>query len=376
VFRLVKRDNTNSFENLVIKVKNEIALGYILRYEPLIEIPFLTNQELFRSFEGKIKRFDLKGNLLSEYSTNKDNSRIQSDCIDNVSMYWLEVPTISTATGLPLPGELTKILVIEIGYAECPSGSPSVPSGTYLGDNTNPGSGGPGSSSGEDFGDQFLNGSGGEISPLISPDLAWPGSDSGLPYKWWEDEEWLDANFTIAPTQNYHTLTAEEKRLIKIYPQQAYAISKNVNTAHTVTESLFGISGLNDKSDAFRHAFFNAMNQRDCAKDNQTLESVAKMFADAHESEVPLVLIKEKEMDLWNNNVGLNVGDVMFPVFNSDSELAETIYTKLLSGELRYLNPINRVASPLYDGNRDGAQDCSNCLNGIILTTVLTPTNN
>ena len=41
----------------------------------------------------------------------------------------------------------------------------------------------------------------------------------------------------------------------------------------------------------------------------------------------------------------------------------------------RYLNPLDFLISDYYDSNGDGIQDCSTCLNGIISTTLLTPTN-
>ena len=54
----------------------------------------------------------------------------------------------------------------------------------------------------------------------------------------------------------------------------------------------------NDKSDAFRHSYYNVINVKVVGI------ARAKEFSDANESEVPTSLIKEKEMDLFNNNVG------------------------------------------------------------------------
>lgn len=53
----------------------------------------------------------------------------------------------------------------------------------------------------------------------------------------------------------------------------------------------------------------------------------------------------------------------------------DLIYQKLLNGDLRYLSPLDDIASPPYDDDGNGIQDCLTCANGIILSTVLTPTN-
>jgi hypothetical protein len=209
----------------------------------------------------------------------------------------------------------------------------------------------------------------------ILPPGGWPGSHDGLPLGWWLDEAWLDANFSLSPPEDYRDLTQAEKSLINLYPQAAYQIYLNKQKAFDMATERMGLSGgLNDKKDAFRHAFFNAMNERDCG-DDQNLNSIAKKFADAHESEVPTELLKEKEMDLWNNEVGLNIGDVMFPVFISDESLADDVMEKILDGSLKYLSPLDFTASPRYDANHDGIQDCPTCLNGIVPTTLLIYTN-
>lgn len=198
---------------------------------------------------------------------------------------------------------------------------------------------------------------------------------------WWEDDNWLDNpnNFNLDLDQNqngqYDRLTAAEKALVKKYPIHAYMISKNKPIAEEETISIFGQNGLNDKSDAFRHAFFNAMNRRDLGLDPMTLENIAKLFSDAHESEVPPQLQKEKDMDLWNNAVGHIVGNVMFPIFISNSSLSSDVLTKLTNGELRYLKP---VLSPSLDPNFWGANGVNNPLtatHGITNSTQLTPTN-
>jgi len=93
---------------------------------------------------------------------------------------------------------------------------------------------------------------------------------------WWEDDNWLDNpnnfNLDLDQDQNgqYDRLTAAEKALVKKYPTHAYMIIRNKPVAEQETVAIFGQNGLNDKSDAFRHAFFNAMNRRDLGLDPMT----------------------------------------------------------------------------------------------------------
>jgi hypothetical protein len=91
-------------------------------------------------------------------------------------------------------------------------------------------------------------------------------------------------------------------------------------------------------------------------------------------------------MDLWNNNVGHIIGDVIFPIFTSNSELSGDVYAKLISGELRYLKPIwspkfdphenliNNSGDPNFYG-LNGTNNPQTATHGITYSTQLTPTN-
>ncbi len=190
-------------------------------------------------------------------------------------------------------------------------------------------------------------------------------SGRGEAHAWWSDEEWLGNgnNFSLSFEPDvYKNLTAAEKTLVKIFPLEAYSIYKNRSKAEKETIRRFGVNGLNDKSDAFRHAFFNSLNERDCGHDHISGESIAKRFSDAHESETPLAFALEKQMDLFNNAVGHTVGYSLFPLFTglSDSESSSEVFQKLIEGQLRYLSPL----------------DFTNYNHGIIPNiTILTPTN-
>jgi hypothetical protein len=198
---------------------------------------------------------------------------------------------------------------------------------------------------------------------------------------WWEDDSWLNDpdNFNIDVDQqgdySQDNLNPQEKNLVKKFPIQAYYIHKNAKKAIEETQFLFSHQGLNDKSDAFRHGYFSALNERDCGKDENQI-SIAEQFGNAHESTTPLPLALEKQMDLINNSIGFVIGSsYMFPAFTSDQTVENDVLTKFNNGEFKYIKPLNILLSPLYDGNQDGQQDCPTCLNGILPNSVLTPTN-
>src|SRR5690606_24269275 len=169
---------------------------------------------------------------------------------------------------------------------------------------------------------------------------SYPGKSDGMPFKWWENEFYLDNYFNLDFYGDVH-LTEQEKLLIAIWPQQAYEIYKNKSVAENMTTSIFGYNGRNDKSDAFRHSFFNAINTRDIrggllirARD------IVRLFGRAHESEVPDNLIKEKMMDLHNNDVGINTYG-FYSGMETDNEIKDGLYHMLSQqGQMRYLSPL------------------------------------
>jgi hypothetical protein len=207
-----------------------------------------------------------------------------------------------------------------------------------------------------------------EIISVESTDCTpdqYPGKDQGFPYLWWEDELWLDNNFklNVDPDQ-YSKLTAQEKMLVRIFPASAYRISLNISKANQETIARFGVNGLNDKSDAFRHAYFQAIN---CLV---VLPAKVQLFADAHESEVPFILSLEKEMDLFNNSVGIAIGSSMIPFLGSNTSASSKVWDAKENGELKYLAPLNLTLSPPWNAN------CGNCGNGIVPgVTHLVPSN-
>jgi hypothetical protein len=199
---------------------------------------------------------------------------------------------------------------------------------------------------------------------------SYPGKDFNFPFKWWEDEIWLsdprNFNLDLDPNQNneYGQLTAAEKALVKIFPREAVIMYGNKSIAEEQTVLKMDVNGLNDRSDAFRHAFFQAINTVSVG------QPITKLFSDAHESEVPNQLEKEKQMDLFNNNIGILYGQSI-SMWTSINTIADALVTKLVNGELRYLNPIN-----FNDPNFSGiGGDEKTATHGIYSSTVLTPTN-
>jgi hypothetical protein len=182
----------------------------------------------------------------------------------------------------------------------------------------------------------------------------------------------------IDGTFQYDQLTVEEKNLCISFPIQAYVIRQNMFKAFTMSDAIMGESGgLNDKKDAFRHAYFQAINTRDVPmRPPFSGATIVAFFAKAHESEVALALSLEKQMDMFNNDIGISHCVTCFPLITTDNDIADGIFYKLLNGDLRYLKPLDFNTRRTYDGNGDGVQDCGTCTNGIIPgVTIMIPTN-
>ena len=95
--------------------------------------------------------------------------------------------------------------------------------------------------------------------------------------------------------------TKEELLLVAKYPTQSLKIFNNSSTASNTASNLYKAETLYlGNGDAFRHAYWNALNVKSVGAD------IAKAFANAHESETPEG--NDKTMDLRNNTVGRNIG--------------------------------------------------------------------
>lgn len=102
--------------------------------------------------------------------------------------------------------------------------------------------------------------------------------------------------------------------------------SKHADAALAEAQRRWPSSLHNGKGDAFRHCYWNARMARDFGK------GTAKGFADRHEQNPDQPAI-EKKMDLFNNNVGRDVGEAS----SSYSDAAERCSYKLRHHRLRII---------------------------------------
>lgn len=97
------------------------------------------------------------------------------------------------------------------------------------------------------------------------------------------------------------TITSAEAKLVAKHPIAATEVAANASTAEKAAKKKYKSSELYlGNGDAFRHAYWNALNV------NFIEEDLAEDFADAHESETPSGV--DKTMDLKNNKIGRSIG--------------------------------------------------------------------
>lgn len=124
-------------------------------------------------------------------------------------------------------------------------------------------------------------------------------------------------------------LTPGDKALISRFPLQAVKVYQAKVKADDLTIKIFKKTSKNDESDAFRHFVWSALVTQDLG------EKEARMFLNAHETEAGQSK-KEKEMDLTNNNYGVefvltrNRGQAAFDLKDIEREALN----RLRSGKL------------------------------------------
>lgn len=121
---------------------------------------------------------------------------------------------------------------------------------------------------------------------------------------------------------------ASPSTYIQKHPLDALTIKKAKEAAFAETTRRFGRNGHNDKSDAFRHCFWSALLARDIGYAN------ALQLTTAHESSFTNDPA-EKQMDLFNNSVGLGIGRAQ----GADSILSIRCMAALDGGRLKILVP-------------------------------------
>ena len=139
--------------------------------------------------------------------------------------------------------------------------------------------------------------------------------------------------------QGYQELTSCEKALLRSNPLAGITLQSNANLANAKTQEIFGFyingNGHNDCGDAFRHAYFNALNTLSWS------DSYAKKWGDAHECETPLDLGLEKSMDLHNNAIGRSVANQAPNI--SKEALVDLVLVELEVGHLNFLKPLDKL---------------------------------
>jgi hypothetical protein len=184
---------------------------------------------------------------------------------------------------------------------------------------------------------------------------------------WWQDETWLKLHFGLGVDRDdlnrpLKDITPEELALTFQYPDAAFKINRNAGKAQAETMSRFGENGLNNKSDAFRHTFWLAINTKSVGG------FLAFAFSDAHETDTPAKFQLEKQMDLHNNAIG--VGLCPQPALTV-AHLAQSAWQAVQDGTCWYLSPIDYSPTSCFwgcPGNPTGTH-------GITPSTIIKPTN-
>lgn len=124
-------------------------------------------------------------------------------------------------------------------------------------------------------------------------------------------------------------LTSKEKWLVVTMPWQAYYVNKARNLAWSETQRRFGYNGRNDRSDAFRHAYWNSLMTKYIGA------YWAEKWATAHEYGRAATDPAGTSMDLHNNAVGRDIG--RYNSWASETELSRLVMDALNRGRLRTL---------------------------------------
>jgi hypothetical protein len=126
--------------------------------------------------------------------------------------------------------------------------------------------------------------------------------------------------------EQWEKLTPQEQAYLRSKPHHAFAIQGARDAAYEETKRRFGRNGHNDKSDAFRHCFWSALLARELGFQD------ALKFTTAHEA-FPTNPRGEKEMDLHNNRIGLNIGRSK----GTNGAISMRCMAALQSGQLKFM---------------------------------------
>jgi len=112
------------------------------------------------------------------------------------------------------------------------------------------------------------------------------------------------------------------------FPKEASIVYANAQHARKIVAYDANVPGTghNDASDAVRHAYWSALNARDVG------EFIAISVGEMHEDE-PNQPKEEREMDLYNNSVGVKIGTENESA--SNDQLYELVIQALDEGKLQ-----------------------------------------
>ena len=119
------------------------------------------------------------------------------------------------------------------------------------------------------------------------------------------------------------------------HPEAALLIGINSRIAVAETTTRYGLDNTNNVADAFRHAYWNALN---ASMPILIGLELAKEFADAHESGInvndPAQLLG-RTMDFWNNEQGRIIGNAMINRGNQD--IINSVLGAISNGLMRHI---------------------------------------
>jgi hypothetical protein len=145
---------------------------------------------------------------------------------------------------------------------------------------------------------------------------------------------------TQDPYDKWNKLTDCEKDFFKSNPQHLYTARGNKAEAEKVAWERFGNCNtpngrpmLNTIGDAYRHAYFAALNTHNMGHTN------AKSLGDAHECDTPSNKLDQKQMDLHNNAWGYHYGSTISTI--TESQFYTTFMNAFNSGQIKILQECN-----------------------------------
>ena len=162
-----------------------------------------------------------------------------------------------------------------------------------------------------------------EDTPIIQPDLLDCSVFESLGYTCDEMDEFQ--------TDYRSRMSESELRLFKsLSPTQRAWYLANAKQATDYVNHNYPNSTYNGKGDAFRHALFHALNSLTIGT------SLSEQLGTRHEDRTPNYLYGhlEKEMDLWNNQIGREWSNYQERGFNS---ITESLNWAFSNGYMRYL---------------------------------------